>query len=376
MRRTKLLYIITKLELGGAQKQLLSLISNLDRERFDIFLITAKTGLLLDEASKLSRLKIKKSRFLERPINPLKDILALFEIYRFIKKQNIEIVHTHSSKAGILGRLAAWLAKTRYIIHTVHGWPFNDFQAGFLRNLYIGLERFVAGFTDRLIVVSCHDKEKGLVNNIGKADKYSLIHYGIDFDKFNKKEQNIKKELGIGLNDFVVTNISCFKPQKSCLDFVKLAHLVNRNLSHVKFLLVGDGDLRRNIESLIIKLKLQDQIILTGCRKDIPEILSITDVLSLTSLWEGVPIAVLEAMAAGCPVLATNTGGIAEIVAEGITGFLSVPGDMEDMSEKLILLLKDIRLRAEMSKNSRAYLGEHFRLRNMIDVSQDIYMEA
>ncbi|MBU1091090.1 MAG: glycosyltransferase, partial [Candidatus Omnitrophica bacterium] len=260
MRKPKLLYIITKLELGGAQKQLLSLIDNLDRERFDIFLITAKTGLLLDQALKISHLKIKKSRFLERPINPLQDLLALIEIYRFIKKHNIDIVHTHSSKAGILGRVAAWLAKARYVVHTVHGWSFNDSQTGFLRNLYIALERFVSGFTDKIIVVSCYDKEKGLVNHIGKLDKYSLIRYGIDFDRFHKEEQNIKRELGIGLDDFVVTNISCFKPQKSCFDFVRLAHLVNRNLSHAKFLLVGDGDLRRSIESLILKLKLQDRI--------------------------------------------------------------------------------------------------------------------
>ena len=128
MHKTNLLYIITKLELGGAQKQLLSLIKGLDKQVYNIFLFTAKDGLLIKEALALDGLILNRSRFLERKINPLKDLLALIEIYGFIKKNRIQIVHTHSSKAGILGRLAAGLAKTKIIIHTVHGWSFHDYQ--------------------------------------------------------------------------------------------------------------------------------------------------------------------------------------------------------------------------------------------------------
>ncbi len=128
MPKINILYVITKLELGGAQKQLLSLINGLNKEKYNIFLFTARDGLLLNEAQILAKVTLKKSRFLERPINPLKDVLALIELYNFIKINKIQIVHTHSSKAGILGRIAAKFAKIKVIIHTVHGWSFHDFS--------------------------------------------------------------------------------------------------------------------------------------------------------------------------------------------------------------------------------------------------------
>jgi len=373
MQKINILYVITKLELGGAQKQLLSLISRLDKERFSPFLFTAKDGLLLPEASSVTGLKIKRSRFLERPINPLKDFLALIEIYGFIKRNNIEIVHTHSSKAGIVGRIAARLAKIKFIVHTVHGWSFNDYQRRFFQKLFIGLERFVGKFTHRLIVVSHHDKQKGLKNNIGQEKKYSLIRYGINYAEFNREEQDIKEELGINFKDLVVANISCFKPQKSPLEFIKLASLVKQILPDVKFLLVGDGSLRKKIERLILRFNLQKEVILTGWRRDIPEILSATDVLVLTSLWEGLPIAVLEAMAASCPVVATYTGGVKEVIVEGKTGFIVAPHDIKKMSEELSALLKDESLRKIIGQNARDSLGSNFRLENMVKDNQDLY---
>lgn len=373
MKKINVLYVITKLELGGAQKQLLSLLGRLDRQRFSPFLFTARYGLLLQEALSITGLKVKRSRFLERPINPFKDLLALIEIYWFIKRNNIAIVHTHSSKAGILGRIAARAAGVKFIIHTVHGWPFHDYQRGLWRKLFVGMERFVGKFTYRLIAVSCHDKQKGLSHNIGEENRYRLIRYGIDCAEFNRREQKIKVELGISFQDLVVANISCFKPQKSPLEFIKLAALVNRALPGVKFLFVGDGSLRKNIERLIYRLNLQKKVILTGWRRDIPEILSATDVLVLTSLWEGLPIVALEAMAAGRPVVATNTGGVEELIVEGKTGFMVAPHDIGQMSEKLIALLKDENLRRIIGQNARSSLDSHFRLEKMAKDNQDLY---
>jgi glycosyltransferase involved in cell wall biosynthesis len=373
MQRTNLLYVITKLELGGAQKQLLSLINRFNKEKFRLFLFTAQDGLLLTEALSISGLTIKKSICLERPINPLKDLLALIEIYRFIKKNNIEIVHTHSSKAGILGRWAAKLAKVKVILHTVHGWSFNDYQPRPLRLFFVWLERLIAQFTDKLIVVSNYDKQKGLDNRIGKENQYSLIRYGIEYAEFGIKDQNIREELGINPNDLVVGMIACFKPQKSLRDFIKLAFLTKRILPDVRFLLVGDGSLRKNTEKLIHKFNLEKQIILTGWRSDITRILSAMDVFVLTSLWEGLPISVLEAMASAKPVITTHTGGVAEIIIEGKSGFLVPPQDINKMSERLVVLLKDNNLRMQMGQNARESLNFDFALTNMIDNSQNLY---
>jgi glycosyltransferase involved in cell wall biosynthesis len=373
MQRIKLLFVITKLELGGAQKQLLSVIAHLDKERFHIFLFVAQEGLLLSEALSIKGITIIKSRCLVRAINPIKDLLALIEIYCFIKKNNIEVIHTHSSKAGILGRLAARLAKAKVVIHTVHGWSFNDYQPALVRRIFIWFERFSARFTHKIIVVSHYDKQKGLNNRIGKEDKYELIRYGIDYKDFSNKEKNSRQELGIKPDDLAVGMVACFKPQKSPTDFIRLAFLVKKSLPKVKFILVGDGILRKRIEKLICKLDLKEQVFLAGWRKDIPGILSAVDVFVLTSLWEGLPIVVLEALASSKPVVATHTGGIQEIGIEGRAGFLIPPRNMVLMSEKLVILLKDEELRKQMGLEARESLDSNFNLENMVNTTKTLY---
>ena len=372
MRKINLLYVITKLELGGAQKQLLSLIANLDKKRFNIFLFTAQNGLLIQDALALKYVTLIRSRNLERAINPLKDFLAFLEIYRSIKEHKIEIVHTHSSKAGVIGRWAAGLAKLNFIIHTVHGWSFNDYQPFFIRQLFIALERITARITDRLIVVSGHDREKGLRNHIGNEDKYALIQYGIDYAEFIGKD-NTRGELGIGPLELAVGMVACFKAQKSPQDFIKVAFSVSQIISGVKFILIGDGVLRKPIEGLIKGFGLADKIMLTGWRRDVHRLLPAFDVFVLTSLWEGMPVSALEAMASSKPLVATQTGGIQEIVIEGETGFLVPRGDLKKMSEKLVLLLKDERLRKEMGRNARDFLGSDFKTQNMVKKNQDLY---
>jgi len=371
-----LLYVITKLELGGAQKQLLALIRNLDKEKFRLFLFTAKDGFLLAEALSINDLTVHKSRWLERPLNPFKDLLALIEICRFIKKNNIEIIHTHSSKAGILGRLAAKLARgngVRKIVHTVHGWSFNEYQPIPARVLYIFLERFVGRFTDTLIVVSDWDKRKGLDNKIGKDGAYILIRYGIDFNELRVGASSLKQDLGLAADDLAVGMVACFKPQKAPQDFIKVAACVHKILPRVKFLLVGDGLLRKDIERLIYAYNLQNQVILTGWRQDIPALLSVIDVLVLTSLWEGLPVSVLEAMASAKPVIATRTGGVSEVLGEGRGGFIVPARDTAAIADKLVSLLQNETLRKQAGQDARAALPACFRLENMVAQTAKLY---
>ncbi|MDD5594996.1 MAG: glycosyltransferase family 4 protein [Candidatus Omnitrophica bacterium] len=376
MARINLLFIVTKLELGGAQKQLLSLIQGLGETcEFNIFLFTAKEGLLLEDVLKIDNITLRKSSCLVRAINPFKDLLALFEIYRFIKKNNIKIVHTHSSKAGILGRFAAKLAGAKCVIHTVHGWPFHEYQPWLYRSLYIYLEKQIAKFSDKIVVVSQADREMGLRHSVGRNDQYQLIRYGIEPAFFGKPTagRRFRAELSISADHLLVTNISCFKPQKSPLDFIRVANLVLKTLPEVKFLLIGDGKLRQGIEKLIRELHLEEKIILAGWRRDIPEILCETNVLVLTSLWEGLPISVLEALASGCPVVATDTGGIREVVADGKNGFLVQPKEIFKMAEKLTLLLQNGALRQSMSTFSRKSLQDGFYFRDSCRHYQQLY---
>ncbi len=375
MRKVNILYVITKLELGGAQKQLWHLIRQLNKERFNIFLFTAAEGLLMDDFLSLEGLTLKKSANLERRINFFKDFLACMEIYRYIKEHNIDIVHTHSSKGGIVGRFAARWARVKWIIHTVHGWSFNDFQSALRRVFFIWLERCAARFTDRLVVVSEHDRAKGLSHRIGDPVQYRRISYGINPDDFLSKDNGAKKGLGLKDTDLAVGMVACFKPQKSPQDFVRLASIMTKKLARLKFILVGDGTLRSGVEKLIRQFDLKDDVILTGWRKDVCDILPALDVLVLTSLWEGVPVCVLEAMAAQKPVVATDTGGVAEIVRDGLTGYLVKPHDMAHMAERLRHLLEDEHLRRDMGSSAKKSLGEDFTVSNMSKNTEALYEE-
>ena len=373
--KINLLYVVTKLELGGAQKQLLSLIRGANQEKFNLFLFTGLEGLLVEDALAIPHLKLQRCRSLRRSIHPWRDLLALIKLYSFIKKNKIGIVHTHSSKAGFLGRLAAWLAGVKVIIHTVHGWSFHDHQPVFSRKLFILLERLTAAFTDKLVVVSYYDQAKGLKNHIGGQAKYCLIRYGIDYAEFNINDSSIRRELGLNNQDLIVGMIACFKPQKCPQDFIKLACLVNRSMPGVKFILVGDGILHKKIERLISSSHLKESIILTGWRRDIHRVLPALDVFVLTSLWEGLPVTVLEAMAAARVVIATDTGGVREVIDDGKTGFLIQPHDMEGLAKKLVSLLMENELRINIGRLAREQLECDFRVNAMISNTEALYAD-
>jgi len=350
-----ILYVITKLELGGAQRHLVSLIAHLDTEKFRVFLCTAHEGMLLEDAERIPQITIYRSRYLERAINPFKDIPAFFEIVRLIRKHKIDIVHTHSSKAGIIGRLAAGYAGVTNVVHTVHGWSFNDCQPGWVPWFFLWMEKLAARRTKRIIVVSESDRQKGIRSRIAQEPRFTHIPYGVDMEGCSRAEaQGLKKELGIAAGEQVVVDISCLKPQKAPEDFVRVAHAVALRHARARFILVGDGVLRPRVTALRARLGLQDTLILAGWRRDIPRILTAADILVLTSLWEGDPLVVHEAMRCGIPVVATNTGGVAETVEEGVTGFLVAPHDVHGMTDKIGVLLEDDALRTRMGSCARS----------------------
>ena len=377
-RKINILYVITKLELGGAQKQLLSLLKGLDKERFNPYILSAYDGLLVNAAQDIEGLELIRCRFLERPIHPVKDILALFFIYRFIKNNQIDIVHTHSSKAGVLGRLAASAAGVKNIIHTVHGWSFHNYQGKITYYFYLLLEKLCASLSSAIIVVSQWDKRLALQQAVGRQDKYKLIRYAVNYEEFknNTEAVGVRKEFGLSEADLVVGMVACFKPQKAPLDFIKLASVIKKDFPAAKFILVGDGVLRKKISVLIKKLNLEEQIILTGWRNDIARILSCLDIFVLTSLWEGLPIIVLEAMAAGLPVVATDTGGISEVVLHGATGYLVKPQDRRALQDRVKELLMKPGLRKEFGKFAVLALdSDKYSLATMLKNTTQLYSD-
>lgn len=358
-RKVKVLHVITRLILGGAQQNTMITASWLDSQLFDVTLVsgpqTGPEGTIFGEVQRRGvRLRIMKE--LVREINPLKDLQALARLYWLIRTGGFDIVHTHSSKAGILGRLAAWLAQVPVVVHTVHGWGFHDQMWAPQRWLFIRLERWAASISDKLIVVSNATKAKGLQEKIGTPEQFVTIYSGIEpkesncpaFDPAKKR-----RELGIPSGVPVIGTIGRLSPQKAPGDLLAAARKVVDAIPEAKFIIVGDGPLRKQVEQSIRAMGFCESILLTGIREDITELMTLFDVFVLASRWEGLPRVIPQAMAAGKPVVCTNVDGNSEAVTDGVNGFVVPPRDPEALCNAILTLLRNPSLIKTMGLEGR-----------------------
>ena len=373
------LHPITRLIVGGAQENTLYTAARLDPSRYSVTVVcgpqTGSEGSLHAEAKDLGvRLVVLPS--LVREISPWKDILALWGLYRLIKKGKFGIVHTHSSKAGLLGRMAAWLAGVPIIIHTVHGWSFHERMGKLRRQLFILLERIVAWLSDALIVVATRDREKGLAAGIGTPAQYHRVRSAIPLEAFKPGEVDcwaVRKELDIPAEALVVGNVGRLSPQKNPLDWVRIAAMVHQSEPGSWFLLVGDGPLRSEFERLAAQVGIDDHLVLTGLRRDVDRMMAAMDVFLLTSLWEGLPRVLPQAFAMGIPVVCYGVDGTLEAVEPGVNGLLNEPGDLDKMTQDCLNLLRNPDLRQQMGVQGQRVASQEFDLRVMIEQIETIY---
>lgn len=379
MSKIKVIHPITRLILGGAQQNTMETCAYLDPSRFEPLIISGpETGSEGEIISEVRRRKIPLTIIPEliRKPDPIKDVSALKKMVGLFKSEKPHIVHTHSSKAGILGRWAARLAGVPVIVHTVHGWGHHAYQSSLVKNLYKFLERRTVPFTDKLIVVSHLNTEKGLRDNIGTKEKYITIHSSININEFTSVSGDmtrLKKELGLDPERPVIGTIGRLSPQKNPLDFVRVAAAVKKSVPEAQFLFVGDGTLRRETEKLCAELKIADDVFLPGVRTDIPRLLRCMDIFILTSLWEGLPRVIPQAMAAELPVVANAVDGVGEVIEDGANGFLIPPHTVPLMAEKIILLLRDTGLRQAMGQRGRTTAEREFSVWEMIKKIEYLY---
>ena len=369
----KVCYIITKLELGGAQKLALYTAKHLDKTKFESFIISGKGGILDKEA--LEKFKLLRLGSFVREVSVVKDLKTLFAIYRILRKEKPDIVHTHSSKAGILGRIAAKLAGIKVVIHTIHGYGFNETQKWYVKYFYVYIEKFCAFITNSLIAVSKEDIKKGLSYKIAGEAKFTLIRAGIDTDFYKNyvSNANFKKSLIQSKEVKIITTIGPFKPQKNLKDFIKAAYIVADKTENAFFLIAGDGEQRTELENLISSLNLKDKVILLGWRKDIADILYASDIFVMTSLWEGLPCTILEAMCCSKPVIANAVDGVKEIIEENKTGFKVKPYDFQYTAEKILYLLQNKSVMIEMGKSAKKSIAREFDINYAVKQQEELY---
>jgi glycosyltransferase involved in cell wall biosynthesis len=315
---------------------------------------------------------------LRRDISPWHDARAYLQLRRLIRQFQPDVVHTHSSKAGILGRAAAWAEKVPVIVHHVHGWSFHDHMAPAKRRLYVWLERAMARRCHCLLMVAQSDVEIARRCHIGRPEQWRIVRSGIDLSEFRpcngQERSEARRALGVPEDAVVVGTVAQMRAQKAPGDFVQVARRVADQRPDAWFVWVGDGPLRAELEAAILAAGLKERFVLTGSRDDVRELCAAFDVFLLTSLWEGLPRTVVEASVTGVPVVATAVPGTAEAIRHGETGLLAAPGDISGLADCVLSMLTDAGLR-ERVRNNAARLREEFSVDKAVCDLEQIYTD-
>ena len=372
--KIKILHVITHLPIGGAQDNTLYTVELLNKEKYDISLCCNLNGELVERAKNIQSVKIFDIPFLCREVSPYKDIRAFIILYKLFKKENYTIIHTHSSKAGLLARFAAMLNKTPIVIHTIHGFAFNDFMNVFKKRFYIYIEKILAKWTNVLITVSNLNKKKIIDLNIAEESKLKNIYSGIDLKLFtDKKNNDFQKELNLKSRHILLGSVGRLSFQKDPITMINAFDIVVKRFSNAHLVLVGDGELRNDIIDRIDQLKLNDRIHLTGNKNSPWKIYHSLDLFIMSSIYEGLGRSITEALSCGVPVVCTSVEGVPEIVRDNKTGILVPPKDVIALANGVIKSLNNMHVAKKMAKKGRKFVNDNFDVNKMVRDIDELY---
>ncbi len=379
-RKLKIIRIQSRICIGGPSVHSEILSKYLDPERFETILI----GGALEDGEKerveeLRRLSIQITTIAEmgREISLWSDIKALLKLYQIIYREKPDIVHTHTAKAGAIGRIAAWLAGVPIIIHTFHGHVFHDYFGKVKTWLFIQFEQWLAKITTCIIVISRSQKYDIVTKfRISNKKKVITIPLGLELERFlliDKDTFHLKNELGISRNEFLIGIVGRIVPIKNHELLLKVIKLLREQQLPVHLCIVGDGELRNELIQSAQEKNILNYTHFTGWRLDMEKIYSGMDLLALSSLNEGTPVAIIEAMASQVPVVATAVGGVPDLISDGETGLLSAPNDANDLAEKIRQILVNPEMTTKIIKKARESVEKNYHYRRLINDIQNIY---
>jgi glycosyltransferase involved in cell wall biosynthesis len=365
--RPRVFHLITRLLKGGAEEKTITAVTELDGYDF-----TVGHGAEYDpdQVERLEQQGIETKQFgLIRHYNPITSVPAVISLARYLRQSEFDIVHTHSTEAGIIGRFAAALAGVPIVIHTVHGVPFSTDRNEFLNRFVLACERRAATVTDHIVVNADAIREEYLERHIGQREQYTTVYSGVDIERFREASPTLDLP---GKRPRVVMIGRLAKGKGFDVLLEAASELGDSSFS---ICLVGDGPQYEEIEAEINSRELENTVHLLGYRDDVPQILSASDLLVLPSFREGTPRVITEAMASGLPVIATDIAGIPEQVEHGESGYLIPPGDPEALTERLQELLTDDELRNLMGAAGRER-AERFSISAMLSDLDTLYQQC
>lgn len=389
MERVKVLHLITHLGFGGALDNTLLTVKGHSRDRYEVHLAAGAIEPGEDYADWSARAQGYADALfifpsLGRSVQLLRDIRALHQLTDFMREQNYQIVHTHTTKAGILGRIAARRARVPVVIHTFHAFAWQvayAFHSSGWRNhlssvkerLYVAVERYAASLSDVLITVAELNKREAIERKIAPPEKFTNIYSGVDLERFvacAPDRNQLCQRLGLDADRPIVGMVGRLSTQKAPLDLVKAAKMALRHKPQVQFILVGNGPLAQEVRKAIGS---EQRIKVLGFVDDVPQILSILDVFALSSLWEGLGRALTEAMIMSVPVAATSVGGVPELVIDKETGLLSPPENVAQLAENIVWLLDHPEEARRLSARARERVVPAFSVQRMIEQIEALY---
>jgi glycosyltransferase involved in cell wall biosynthesis len=378
--RIRVLRIISRLNIGGPAVHVAMLGRPALAGRFDSMLVTgvenAGEGSMIDLVTAQGAAPIVISEIADSASLTWRDTVALWKIVRVIRRYRPQIIETHTAKAGLLGRLAGLLTRTPVRIHTFHGHVLHGYYSPATNAMLRWLERALARTTTRIIAVSDRVRTELVEYGVAPAGKIAVVPLGLDLSPFldaDRLRGQFRAELGFPADDLLVGIVGRIFAVKNHALFVDAAVRVLRDVPNVRFVIVGDGMLRADIEAQIARAGVGGRVIITGWRRDLPAVYASLDLLAVTSNNEGTPFAAIEAMAAGVPVVATNVGGMPDLVRHDVTGVLVPPRDAEAMSRALTGLLLDAGRRRQLGAAARASALERFEVGRMVRDTHDVY---
>ena len=376
MKKKKIIHIITRLMNGGADENTVFSCNYSVQNGDDVTLFTGREQdkEILDKIDKKVNLIVIKNLINE--IHPFKDFLALVEMKRKIKKISPDVVHTHSSKAGVIGRFAAWLCNIKLIIHTIHSLPFVN-ENFMKKKLYIFIEKITSLITNKFINVSEGTKNIYLKYKIGTFSNHHVIFSGFDVDKFkNAKKHEGENYLNTNIkliSSKVIVRVGRFEKLKRYKELIETFNKILEKFPNTILILVGDGELLEENKKLCKKLNLENKIIFTGFVECPEKIIALSDICVMNSEREGLSRAMLQYLASGKPVVCSNIYGVDEVIKNNINGFLYEIGDKDGLYNAISNLLNDSKILSNLTNGAKNTDLSKWSIELMVKKIDDLY---
>ena len=377
LERPRVLRIMTRLNVGGPARQALFLTRELQERGFDTRLVWGASGPREGTVEPGPGLPTTSMPWLTRELRPAQDLHALRDLYSLMRRWRPQVVHTHLAKAGALGRLAAQRAGVPAIVHTFHGHVLQEYFSALKSRAFVQAERALAARTDALVAVAPWVRDELLAMGIGSERNWHVVPVGVDLDPLltsRPDQREARARLGLPLDGPIVGCVGRLVAIKDHDTFFRAAARVATAVPDATFVLAGDGELRERLQAEATAL-LGDRVRFLGWVDDLPSLYSAFDVVALTSRLEGTPVSLIEASAAGKPVVATNVGGVGDVVRDGNTGLLVPPRDPIAVAANVLTLLQDPEGARRMGEEGARWVEGRFSDRRLADDLTGLYGE-